>query len=837
MSLYLCRRSTIVINRIIALFHFIVWKVFYDQQKQALFSHEQVNEKGGKEARSSGCNTGKVATNRGLDGWDEVLLASDTEGNPYEKGERADLNTGLYCETVMNQCDPLLVPDALEDPEWNHNPGIELGMTFYFGFPLQWPDNEVFGTICVLDRENNPAPKNYRELISEFQQVIETDLYLIVEAAKRKKVEAQLGEKESLLRQMGDNLPNGMIYRLVHDSKGGRSFVYASKGCERLFQVTPESIKKDAGLLYNMISPEERQRVAVLEKQSIETLSPFNYEVPVVIPNGEVRWCKWHSKPGRLADGSLIWDGVCLDITELKLAEEALKKTHDKLERRVEEKTAELSAAVDKLQEAELRYRTVADFTYDWEYWANLDGTLQYVSPSCERISGYTPQQFMDNPSLYREIIIPEDQDVWEKHYHDSRKEPKAREIQFRIRRRDGSIRWIEHACQPVIGNQGASSGFRASNRDITERKRSEVALQKSEKNLAKAQRLAKLGNWQWDILTNKLEWSDEVFRIFGFTPQQFGATYDAFLEQVHPDDRNTVKAAVNQALEEPSAGYGIQHRIVKPDGSLGFVHEHGEVTFDESGKPVRMIGTVQDISELKALEAESQQLRAELTHLDRVTTMGAMTAAIAHEINQPLTAILSNAQAALRILRHDQPDLDEVEAALYDITADDKRAAEVIRRLRKILKGEEPLFEAYDFNAAFEEVIKLVHSEIVIQNVSVTKDLKSGLPTLYGDDIQMQQVILNLLINALDALKEQPEDARSISLSTQAEGNDGVTVTITDSGPGIDPDRIETIFNPFYTMKPQGMGLGLSISRSIIEAHGGHLRAENHPNGGATFT
>ena len=165
--------------------------------------------------------------------------------------------------------------------------------------------------------------------------------------------------------------------------------------------------------------------------------------------------------------------------------EKALKEAHIDLERRVKERTAQLTETVDKLSEAELRYRTVADFTYDWEYWTNLDGTLLYVSPSCERISGYTLQQFMDNPSLYREIIIPEDQDVWDKHYHDSRKEPKAREIQFQIRTRNGTIHWIEHACQPVRGDQGELLGFRASNRDITKRKEGEIGLRNAYSEIA----------------------------------------------------------------------------------------------------------------------------------------------------------------------------------------------------------------------------------------------------------------------------------------------------------------------------------------------------------------
>jgi PAS domain S-box-containing protein len=170
--------------------------------------------------------------------------------------------------------------------------------------------------------------------------------------------------------------------------------------------------------------------------------------------------------------------GVGFDITRQKKMEKALKDAHLNLERRVKERTAQLSEAVDKLREAEFRYRTVADFTYAWEYWTKMDGTLRYVSPSCERISGYTPQQFMDTPSLYREIIIPEDQDMWGEHYHDSRIDPIARKIEFRIRRRDGSIRWIDHVCQPVIGDKEELLGFRASNRDITRRKEGEIKLQ-----------------------------------------------------------------------------------------------------------------------------------------------------------------------------------------------------------------------------------------------------------------------------------------------------------------------------------------------------------------------
>jgi len=196
-------------------------------------------------------------------------------------------------------------------------------------------------------------------------------------------------------------------------------------------------------------------------------------------PDGKQRTVFISPHPIKNSEGSVVAiEGIVEDITKRKEVEEALKEAQTDLERKVKERTAQLSETVDKLREAGLRFRTVADFTYDWEYWANVDGTMKYVSPSCERISGYTPQQFMDNPALYHGIIIPEDQDVWDKHHHDSRKEPRAREMQFRILHRDGTVRWIEHACQPVIGEQGEFLGFRASNRDITIRKEGEIKLQ-----------------------------------------------------------------------------------------------------------------------------------------------------------------------------------------------------------------------------------------------------------------------------------------------------------------------------------------------------------------------
>jgi len=610
----------------------------------------------------------------------EVFISSATEGNPYKQGERADLNTGLYCETVMKQLSPLLVPDALQDPQWDHNPDVELGMTYYFGFPLVWPDGEIFGTICVLDAKENPQASTYKDLLYEFQQIVEGDLRIMFDAA-------------------------------------------------------------------------EREQVVRLE-----------------------------------------------------------------------------------LEEAELAYRIIADFTYDWEYWVNPDDTIRYMSSSAERITGYTNQQFIDNPALRWEIIVPEDRTIWDRHYEEERRDPRFYELQFRIRRKDGEIRWIEHACQPVRGPRGEFWGLRVSNRDITPRKQAEEALRRSGQSLAEAQRIAHVGNWDWDIVTNELRWSDEVYRIFGLRPQEFGATYEAFLASVHPEDRDAVTKAVDESLADPRTPYSIEHRVVRPDGSERLVHEQGEVTFDKTGKPVHMIGTVHDITELKRAEIESYRARRELLRMERVSRMGELTASLAHELNQPLTAILSNARAALRFLQSDRLDLGELRDILQDIANDDKRASDIIRSVRAMLKQEERERETIAINDMLRDMHSLFHSEAVIRNIEIEMDLADASPLVHVDTVQIQQVLINLAMNAAEAMSHHGSDHRKIILQTRLVDHGAVRVAVHDFGPGIKEKELDRIFDPFFTTKRSGLGMGLSVSRTIIEAHGGRIWVENNPDKGVTF-
>ena len=294
---------------------------------------------------------------------------------------------------------------------------------------------------------------------------------ILRDISERKRSLKKIEDSYHLLQSVIDVI-DGKVFVKDYNSK----YLLVNKAFGKDFDVdTKEVIGKDD---YFVFSPELAAKLQENDKHVMSTKKALNVEESGIVRGKYVTYLS-NKIPLIDSDGNAY--GVCgfaFEITQLKEMEKALKEAQVDLEIKVNERTAQLSESVHNLRGAELRYRTVADFTYDWEYWTNIDGALQYVSPSCERISGYTPKQFIDNPSLYREIIVPEDQGIWERHYHDSRKDPKAREIQFRIYHRDGSIRWIEHVCQPVLEDQATVSGFRASNRDITNRKEGEIKLQ-----------------------------------------------------------------------------------------------------------------------------------------------------------------------------------------------------------------------------------------------------------------------------------------------------------------------------------------------------------------------
>jgi PAS domain S-box-containing protein len=358
--------------------------------------------------------------------------------------------------------------------------------------------------------------------------------------------------------------------------------------------------------------------------------------------------------------------------------------------------------------------------------------------------------------------------------------------------------------------------------------------LRESEARMTLASEAAGFGVWMWNIAGNQIWGSERWLRLFGFAPDAT-VTFESLIQRIHPDDRELVERAVRRAVADQS-DYAAEYRVVLPDNTQRWVTARGRVYPDTHGKPVRMMGATIDITARKQAELEVQQQRGELAHLSRVTMLGELSGSLAHELNQPLTAILSNAQAAQRFLAHDNADLNEVRDILADIVAEDKRAGEVIRRLRLLLKKGEVQHQPFDLNEAVREVLKLVRSDLVNQGVAVHTELAPALPAVNADRVQLQQVLLNLVMNACDAMAGGPAGDHKLIIRTGLAGNEGIRVSVADRGVGLAPDNLEKVFEPFFTTKVQGMGLGLSVCRTIITAHGGKLWAANNPERGATF-
>jgi PAS domain S-box-containing protein len=322
---------------------------------------------------------------------------------------------------------------------------------------------------------------------------------------------------------------------------------------------------------------------------------------------------------------------------------------------------------------------------------------------------------------------------------------------------------------------------------------------------------------------------------ILGYSPQSWYADPNFWVNHVHPDDRGWAVALCRQATAD-GRDHVMQYRMLTADGRVLWVHDMVRVLAGRADGRRRLRSVMIDITERKQAELEVQEQRQLLSHLTRVATLGELSGALAHELSQPLTSILSNAQAAQRFLAREPVDLGEVREILKDIVDDDQRASAVIRWLRTLLRKGEAQFQLLDLNEVTHEVLRLVHSELIAHRVTVTAQLAPGLPAVRADRVGLQQVLLNLIVNACDAMRLNEPAHRNLTVITAHDGAGVVQVAIADRGDGIPADRIERVFEPFFTTKEHGLGLGLAISRSIVEAHGGRLWVANNADRGATF-
>jgi PAS domain S-box-containing protein len=351
---------------------------------------------------------------------------------------------------------------------------------------------------------------------------------------------------------------------------------------------------------------------------------------------------------------------------------------------------------------------------------------------------------------------------------------------------------------------------------------------------MALAANAANLSMWVWDVSGDDGWMTEQGRSLLGLEPDA-RVDYAAILDRVHPDDRAARERAIRRALETQGE-YELEYRVQQPDGAVRWIHARGRCGRPDDGAGLKLFGVSMDVTARRQAEAEAVQQREELGHLSRVALVGEMAASLAHELNQPLTAMVTNAAAAQRFLANEDVNLDELREILTDIASDGRRASGVIRGIRDMVQKVESKRVIVDVNAVIADAVRLARPDAYARGCELSTDLEPALPPVLADPVQLQQVLLNLVINAFDAMGKLPREQCRVEIASRRVDGGTVEVSVRDRGPGLPPEAPSRVFERFFSTKRDGMGMGLAIARSIIEAHAGSLDAENPDGGGARF-
>jgi PAS domain S-box-containing protein len=406
-------------------------------------------------------------------------------------------------------------------------------------------------------------------------------------------------------------------------------------------------------------------------------------------------------------------------------------------------------------------------------------------------------------------------------------------DVEYRIIKTDGAVHWLRSAGKISFSADHRALHVHGISQDISERKRAEEALRTSENRFRQV--AESVSGFVWEVDGNGLYTyaSPSVEKILGYAPgEMIGKMH--FYDLFAPDMREQLRDAALHAFAQLQRFQAFPNTNISKAGKIVHLETTGFPILDEAGRLVGYRGADSDVTERRKVEMEAQLLHQELALFSRIATINELAASIAHEINQPLAAVLNNAQAALRLMDSGTLDSKEMRGIFKDIIADDQRAADVIRNLRSMLKKGAGEHQPLMLNDLIRNVVSIVRSDALMRGISVSLDLGLSLPLIRGDRVQLQQVILNLIVNAFEAMDSSKQPRTLRILTREADGE--AVLNVVDSGAGIAAGKLGSIFEPFLTTKKDGLGLGLALSRTIITAHNGRLWAENNPEGGATF-
>jgi PAS domain S-box-containing protein len=556
------------------------------------------------------------------------------------------------------------------------------------------------------------------------------------------------------------------------------------------------------------VHPEDQSDLAAIWQAILASEAPGEAEARLRRHDGEYRWFLFRANPLRDETGAIVrWYGVNTDIDDRKRIEEDLRRSEAFL--------------------AQAQRLTLTGSLW----WKVSSGEITWSDESF-RLLEYPPTT---TPTIERilERVHPDDRALVTETVARSAREGTNIDFEHRLLMPDGSIKQL-HVVVQKVESEANTPEFVGAITDITERKRVEDELRRAYDSFAAAQRLSHTGNFTADIMVDEHIWSEELYRIFEFEPGE-KITVQAVRDVIHPEDLPSFDAGFARSLG--GADFDQVFRIIPRSGSLKYVRSQARLDEEIEGRPL-FIGAIQDVTEQKLAEEAVTRARSELAHVARVTAMNALTASIAHEVNQPLAGILTNASTCLRMLDSTPPDVDGARETVRRTIRDGHRASDVISRLRALFSKKELSLELLDLSEVTREVIALSLSELQQNRVVLRADLAENLPRINGDRIQLQQVILNLLRNASDAMVDIRDRPRQLLIRTERVDGESVRLTVSDTGLGLSPQSLDSLFNAFYTTKSTGMGIGLFVSRSIIESHQGRLWAEsNADNPGATFS
>jgi PAS domain S-box-containing protein len=647
---------------------------------------------------------------------------------------------------------------------------------------------------------NGEASERARKLFGTVQDITEN---------KRVEEERQVLSRD--LQESNARLEQGQ--RLVHmgyyewNLVTGR--VVWSAELYRIYGLSPQDAPIDMALVSEMIHPDDRDRVFRESNEAIRSGVPAVAEHRVIRPDGDVRTVHGLGTVKRDAAGRACeMFGTVQDITDRKRAEEALQRSQFYLSEG--ERLAHMGS------------------------WAFND-SAHYWSEELYKIYGLDPKNGAPTLEQYLALIHPQDRASIAESLKLMLEEHRGFDRIERIVRPDGQQRYLRAVAVPVV-EQGVFKGFIGTTMDVTEQELLTQELRRERAYLAEAQGLAHIGSWVANFHTGKsYHMSDEIYRLHGFDPNQGPLALEHFLKTIHPDDEPVVKGALTKAILARTDYEIPEYRICLSDGSIRFLRTIGH--HNSSGEIGEYVGITMDITERKRAEAEREKLRqleADLGRINRVNMMGELAAALAHEIKQPITASVISASALMRWLAHDPPDLDRARAAACRIEEDANRAANVIDSLRSFYKTGTPSDrQLIDVNAIIEQMSGLLRGEADRHTITIYSDLETDTPKILANPVQLQQIFMNLMLNAIEAMKDA---GGTLTIRSRINPENRLFVSISDTGIGLPAESTELVFEPFHTTKSQGTGMGLTITRSIVESYGGRVWATANQGKGATF-